>query len=47
MLEDALEVGERTTRKVVSGTRVSRMIDSWWEQAEQAKNITSNHQWER
>ena len=38
---------ERTTRKVVSGTRALRMITGRWEQAEQAENITTNHRWER
>ncbi len=46
-MEDALEVGERTTRKVVSGTRALRMIAGRWEQVEQAVNINTNHQWER
>ena len=41
------EVGERSMRKVVTRTKVSKMIARRWERVEQAKNITSNHQWER
>ena len=43
MLEEVLVVGERTMRKVVSGSRALRMIAGQWERAEQAENITINH----